>query len=62
MPQGFFRFVSVTGAKPGTLETRFVCKNASGRAFRERRKSAEKKSNDCFEPRLREDMTVNLCK
>ncbi len=60
IPHGFFKFASVTGAKPGTLETKFVCVNASGRASRVMRKKAENKSRECFDKRLREDMAVNL--
>jgi len=60
MPQGFLRFESVTGASPGTLETKFVCLNASGRAFRETRKNAENSRIERLEKRLGEHITVNL--
>ena len=46
MPQGFRRFVSVTGAKPGTLETKLVWANESGRAFCEMRNSPGKRSRE----------------
>ena len=60
MPHGFRRFGSVTGASPGTLDTRFVCENESGRAFWERRKSADSGSSERWKRSVSEDMIVNF--
>jgi hypothetical protein len=60
IPQGFRRFASVTGARPGTLETRLVCENESGKAFWETSKSADKGRSECLRIRVSEDMIVNF--
>jgi len=59
MPQGFRRFGSVTGAKPGTLETKLVCANESGRAFCEMRISPGKRSRERLR-KLDENIVFNF--
>ena len=59
-PHGFRRLESVTGAIPGTLETRFVCANESGKAFCDTRRSADKENSERLKRRVSEDMIVNF--